>query len=179
MSVLQKVRHWWNRPGEDARRRTVRNAVGCGAAVTLTAIVGSLATEPDGGWYSTLEKPSSQPPRAAFPIAWTLLYADIAVTSTLVLDELGRRGDNANARRYRVALGTNLALNAGWCWLFFRGRNLPASTIAAAILATSSTQLAARAGAVRGRYGAALGAYAAWTTFATALSGAVWQLNAD
>ncbi|SES00615.1 tryptophan-rich sensory protein [Propionibacterium cyclohexanicum] len=178
MSIVRALRRWTLDPGPSPRDRRIRNAVVSTSAVAATAVLGSLATEPEGGWYATLAKPSWQPPRAVFPIAWTLLYVDIAATSTLVLNELERRGDAEAAHRFRIALGANLVLNAGWCWLFFRGQNLPASAVVAGVLAASSTSLAVSAGRVRGRYGVLLGGYAAWTAFATALSGAIWKLNA-
>ena len=51
------------------------------AATTTTAIVGSIASQDTNSrWYRKLRKPGFQPPAAAFPIVWTALYADIAVT---------------------------------------------------------------------------------------------------
>ena len=137
----------------------------------------SVAPEPDGQWYAGLKKPTWQPPSAAFPVVWTTLYAGIAVTSTLVLNELERRGDHAAAAGYRRKLVTNLTLNGLWSWLFFRSHRLDAATAGAAALAASSAHLARTAGRARGRYGWSLLPYAAWTAFATVLAGRIWSLN--
>lgn len=155
------------------------NALFAGSLVSAAAVVGSLATEPDGEWYRTLNKPTWQPPSIAFPVVWSSLYTDIAVTSTAVLNELERRGETEQAAAYRKALATNLALNSFWSWLFFRWHHLGASTLGAGVLAASSIGLAKRAGAVRPGFGVALGAYAAWTGFATVLAGTVWWLNRE
>jgi tryptophan-rich sensory protein len=159
--------------------RRGRNLATTGGLVAAAATAGSLATEPDGGWYRGLTTPSWQPPAAAFPIVWTTLYADIAVTSAAVLNELDRRGATEEADDFRKALAGNLVLNGGWSWLFFRGHNLPASTLGAGVLALNSLRLVRRAGQVDRRFAIALAPYALWTAFATVLAGVVWSLNAD
>lgn len=162
---------------ETRKPRRALNLATTGGLVAAAATAGSLATEPDGGWYRGLDKPSWQPPPVAFPIVWTTLYADIAVTSAAVLNELDRRGDTEEAADFRKALAGNLALNGGWSWLFFRGHNLPASALGAGVLALNSLRLARRAGRVDRRYGLALAPYAVWTAFATVLAGVVWARN--
>lgn len=153
------------------------NAAFAGTTVAATAIAGSLASQPDAQWYQQLAKPNWQPPPIVFPIVWSALYANIAVTSVAVLNEFDRRGEIDAADAYRKALATNLALNAGWSWLFFRAHNLGAATVGAGVLAASSVQLASSAAKARPRFGALLGTYAAWTCFATVLAGAVWWRN--
>ena len=164
---------------EPLKPRRASNLATTGGLVAAAVTVGSLATEPDGGWYRGLDKPSWQPPPQAFPIVWTTLYADIAVTSAAVLNELDRRGATEQAADFRRALAGNLALNGAWSWLFFRGHNLPASTLGAGVLALNSLRLVRRAGRVEHRFGWALAPYAVWTAFATVLAGVVWSLNPD
>jgi tryptophan-rich sensory protein len=146
-------------------------------AVSLTAVIGSLASRPaESAWYARLKKPPFQPPRQAFPIVWPILYADIAAVSASTLDHLGEQ-DREQARTYAALLAANLALNAGWTWLFFTRRQLGASTLAAAALTASSADLTRRATAVRGASGAVLGLYPLWCAFATLLTARIWQLN--
>jgi translocator protein len=147
-------------------------------AVTATAVVGGLASRPaQSSWYAKLRKPPYQPPRQAFPIVWPLLYADIAAVSSATLDELERRGEVDERRRYIAALAANLALNGSWSWLFFNRRMLRTSAIAAGALAVSSADLTRRATAVSGASAAPLALYPAWCAFATALSTHIWLLN--
>jgi translocator protein len=156
------------------RAKTLVTTVG---AVSLAAVVGGLASRPaESAWYTRLKKPSFQPPRQAFPIVWPILYADIAAVSASTLDHL-RDQDREQARTYASLLGANLALNAGWTWLFFTRRQLGASALAAAALTASSADLTRRAIAARGSSGAVLGLYPLWCAFATLLSARIWQLN--
>ncbi|HRW18285.1 MAG TPA: tryptophan-rich sensory protein [Dermatophilaceae bacterium] len=154
-----------------------RNLAVCLGAVGAAAVLGGLATQPDSRWYAALDKPSWQPPQWAFPVAWSGLYAGLALASAATLTELDRDGEHERAAAYRVAFACNLAVNAGWSAVFFRGRRLGLATAVASGLAASSADLARRAGTTRRRRGAALGAYAAWCGFATALSGELARRN--
>jgi translocator protein len=147
-------------------------------SVGLTSGLGSIASQPRiARWYSRLRKPAYVPPNGVFPVAWTTLYGDIALTSATAIDRLRAAGRDAEARSYVVALAANLILNAGWSWLFFRYKKLGASAIGAAVLAASSADLARRTAAADSRAGAALLPYPLWCAFATVMSSHIWVLN--
>ena len=147
------------------------------AGVAATAVVGSLATQPNSMWYRTLRQPGFQPPAWVFPLAWTALYADIAAVGALSIADLGEKGETTKQRAYVAALAGNLVLNAGWSVLFFDRKQLRASTVDAALLAASSADLVRRSAAVAPEKGVALAPYAAWTAFAAVLTGSIAQLN--
>ena len=128
-------------------------------------------------WYARLRKPAYVPPNYVFPIAWTTLYAGIAVTSGAALDRMRAAGDSAQFRCTVAALAANLVLNAGWSWLFFRYHKLGASPLGAAVLTVSSADLARRVGQADTRAGAAILAYPLWCGFATLMSTHIWRLN--
>jgi len=156
---------------------SVRDSVAASAAVAATAALGAVAsTDVQSRWYAGLEKPAIQPPAVVFPIVWTTLYTDIAVTSAIVLDRLGRE-DPAVATAYRRALAINLVLNTSWSWVFFKGHQLGPAIVVAAALAVSSTDLARRAARAGRPAAAALAPYAAWCSFATILTAAIWRRN--
>lgn len=147
-------------------------------AVAAAAGTGSISSSKAvPRWYSRLRKPRYQPPRAAFPIAWTTLYADIAGTSAVAIDRLRATGQHQKARNYAVALAANLLLNAGWSWLFFGYHKLGASAVGAAALTASSTDLARRTAQATPGGGLALLPYPLWCGFATILSIHIWRLN--
>jgi tryptophan-rich sensory protein len=151
---------------------------GTALAVTAAAASGSVASpNRTPGWYDRLRKPSFQPPKAAFPIAWTSLYTDIAVTSANSIDRFREDGRDEDARSYAAALGVNLAINAGWSWLFFRYHKLGASALGAAALTASSADLVRRAVDADPRKGWALLPYPLWCGFATVLATSIWRLN--
>ncbi|KIS27424.1 TspO and MBR s [Arthrobacter sp. SPG23] len=154
------------------------------AATAATAAAGAVATDPDSRWYQRLRKPDWQPPALAFPVVWTALYADLAVSSAVALDSqrvpesAGRPGrQRREARAYRGALAANLVLNATWSWLFWRARRPWLAALEAAVLAASSADLVRRTYRLNRSAGVALAPYALWCGFATALSAAVARLN--
>jgi len=156
----------------------LRTLASTALAVTATGVVGGLASRPaQSPWYQALKKPPYQPPAAAFPIVWPLLYADIAAVSAATIDDLEQRGEGQARRAYIAALIANLTLNAGWSWLFFAKRRLGAAAITSGVLAVSSADLTRRAVAVRGASAAPLALYPLWCTFATALATHIWFLN--
>ena len=88
-----------------------------GAATAAAAVAGTVATDVDSPWYRSLELPGWQPPGPVIGQIWTVLYA-------LTAGATGRAwtvADPARRRRLAAALGVNLALNAAWPWVFFRG----------------------------------------------------------
>ncbi len=143
--------------------------------VLAVAVVGSLVTEPNiPGWYAGLEKPGFTPPNWAFPAAWTLLYAMMAFALWRILslpkDRPGRSGAI-------TAFFVQLALNCLWSFAFFGARSPIAGlvVIVALIVAILAT---IRAFWPLDRPAAfLLVPYLAWVLFATALNGAIWQLN--
>jgi tryptophan-rich sensory protein len=155
-----------------------KSIVATSLATAAAAVTGSIASRRGvETWYPRLRKPRYIPPSAVFPIAWTTLYADIAVTSAATIDKFMRNGEEAKARAYIGALGANLVLNASWSWLFFKAHKLGPSAVAAGALAVSSADLARRSAAADPKLGAALAPYPLWCSFATLMSTDIWRLN--
>lgn len=155
------------------------------AATAATAAAGGVATDPSSSWYLRLSKPDWQPPAIAFPVVWTALYADLAVTSAVALDSTGPDetpkaagpGRQSEIRAYRGALAANLILNATWSWLFWRSRRPWLAAAECAVLAASSADLVRRTYSLNRAAGVSLAPYAAWCGFATFLSTAIARLN--
>lgn len=139
------------------------------------AALGSVATASgtSSAWYRTLAKPAIQPPPIVFPVAWTVLYTQSAVGSAIAQNEMTAQ----EAATYRRKLALNMALNAGWCWSFFKAQKIGPSVLVAGALAASSADLARTAAKVSKPAGGLLAPYAAWTTFATVLTSAIWRKN--
>jgi tryptophan-rich sensory protein len=155
-----------------------KSILGTALATAAAAVAGSVASrEGVETWYPKLRKPPYNPPNAVFPIAWTTLYADIAVTSAATIDRFRADGENGKANAYIAALGANLVLNGGWSWVFFKMHKLGPSVIAAGALAASSADLARRAADADPKFGAALAPYPLWCSFATLLSAGIWRRN--
>ncbi len=117
--------------------------------------------------------PSFYPPPQALGTVWTGLYAGIAWAGGGVLVRADQRQRQGSARAYAV----DLALDAAWTPLFFRADRAWLATAEAAALTASTVDLARRAAGVHRPAGAVLAPYAAWTAFATVLSGAIARLD--
>ncbi|AQT81487.1 TspO protein [Mycolicibacterium litorale] len=156
----------------------MRTIVGTAVATAAAAVAGSVASRQGvETWYPKLRKPRYVPPNAVFPVAWTSLYADIAVTSAATIDRFRADGQDGKSRAFVAALGANLALNASWSWLFFKLHKLGPSVAVAGALAVSSADLARRAADADPKLGVALAPYPLWCSFATLLSTDIWRLN--
>lgn len=85
----------------------------------LGFVVGMLTREGTQLYASTINKPPLSPPGILFPIAWTVLYALMALGVARVI-----LADYSPSKGVAVALFvTQLILNLAWCFIFFGARN--------------------------------------------------------
>ena len=122
-------------------------------------------------WYSTLAKPSWNPPNWLFGPVWTLLYIMMAVAAWLVW-----------RTKHRIAPAmilffVQLALNFAWTLIFFGARSPGLALVEVVFLwlAVLFTMLA-----FFGRQTTAgwlFVPYLAWVSFAAILNAAIWWLN--
>lgn len=158
-------------------RSRISNIATAGALSATAAAVGGVATDPHTVWYRSLDLPPWQPPGIAFPLVWTGLYASITGAAGQAVTAYEQQGRHEEAKATWRALVVNLVLSAGWSVTFFGRHRVPAATGIAAALAASSWELSHRAGRADPRAGRALVPYAAWCTFATALTADIWRRN--
>ncbi len=147
--------------------------VSAAALAVGSAVVGGLATDPDSRWFARLRKPAFYPPPQTFGIVWSVLYTGIAWAGGEVLTKADGQQRHDFARAYAV----NLGLNTAWTPLFFRAHRPWLATLESAALTASTVDLVRRADRVSRPAAAALVPYAAWTAFATVLSGAIARRN--
>ncbi|MFK0193730.1 TspO/MBR family protein [Kitasatospora sp. NPDC090308] len=158
------------------RMAKARHALPYAAATAATAAAawtGARATGPASRWYRSLDRPAWQPPSWAFPVVWTPLYASLAWSAGHALNRTTGRDRTALAAAY----GTNLALNAGWTWLFFGLRSPAAGVAGSLLLDADNLHLIRRTARHDPAAAAALAPYAAWCLFATALSTSLARRN--
>ena len=143
-------------------------------AVVSGAVLGTLGTRPTSAWYRGLDRPSWEPPTLAFPIAWTSLYV---ATATAVARAMDRTTSEAVRRDLERRLWANMALNAGWCWLFFTAKRPRLALAELLLLEASTADLARRCARVDTTAGAALAPYVGWNAFAAALNAEIVRRN--
>lgn len=160
----------------DVRRQSVLNTTVIAILpVLLASLLGQWATYPNiAGWYAGLVKPAFNPPNWIFAPVWTTLYILMAWAAwritTLPFGTDGRK----------TALAfffTQLAMNAGWSWLFF-GLHSPVGgllnivpQLVVILLTIVHFWRLDRVAAL------CLVPLAGWVGFASLLNYAIWQLN--
>lgn len=124
-------------------------------------------------WYRWLRKPGYKPPDAAIPVAWAAIESALAYAGYRLL-----RTPSFPARNRSLAwLGLNVLAIGAWSRLFFGGRNLPASTVAAAAMVCTGAAYVQQARRVDRQAALAGVPFVAWVAFATVLTGAIWLRN--
>ena len=141
------------------------------ATIGAGALVGFL-TQQDGSFYHTLVKPSFAPPSWVFPIAWTLLYAAMAVAMWLVLKT--GSGDQSILLGLYIA---QLAVNLLWPYLFFVQKALGLSFFWLVLLWMLAAIMLYHFFRVNKLAGWLLVPYQLWLTFAGVLNFCVARLN--
>ena len=152
------------------------------AALAATAVVApalaALGKRPSNSlstkvWYALLHKPRFNPPKAVFPVVWTVLDSALAVGAY----RLARQPSTPARNRALGLFAANVAMITGWSKLFFGRHHLGAAAVGSAAIAATATAYVAAARPVD-RAAAATGLpLVAWVGFATVLSTAIWKMN--
>ena len=160
--------------GGQGRRAMTRTLLATSLGSLATAVVGTLGTDPGSSWYRSLAKPPRQPPPVAFPLVWTPLYGLIAWGTARMIDA---EPDPAARRRLGALVAADLAVNAGWCWVFFKARAPGLGVATIAVLDALNLGLVDQARRRDAPAARALAPYAVWGLFATALNTDIWRRN--
>lgn len=143
------------------------------AIVFVAAALGAIASSDAPAFYGGLAKPEWAPPASVFGPVWSVLYGLMAVAAWWVWRERTAAGRGA-------ALGlfvAQLVANALWSWLFFGWHHgaLAFGDVLLLLGLVIATLIAFWR--IRRAAGWLLLPYAAWVSFASALTWAVWQAN--
>ena len=156
---------------------SIRSLAILGGALVVCFGVGQLgavatypALEP---WYASLQKPWFNPPNLAFPVAWSILFALMAVAVWRVV----MIGEGEARKRALVPFAVQLAFNVGWSFAFFGARSPLLGLIEIAPFFVSILWTIARFRAIDRLAAALLYPYVAWVAFAAVLNGAIVALN--
>ncbi len=143
------------------------------ACVAAAAGGGAITAQSlSSDWYSTLEKPSWQPPAALFGPVWSLLYAMIAVSGAVIFSRPGGQAMSA-----RKLWGLQLGLNFAWTALFFGLRSPFGALVVIVALWCAIIGYIRSARRVSKVAAGLFVPYAAWVSFAAALNAWIWWHN--
>ncbi|ATQ55452.1 MULTISPECIES: tryptophan-rich sensory protein TspO [Paracoccus] len=123
-----------------------------------------------GAWYDGLAKPWFNPPRWAFPVAWTTLYVLIAWAGA-------RLAHLPGAGLVMALWAAQIALNTLWTPVFFGAHRMGMGVAVIALLWLVVAALTVLAFRLDRLAGALLLPYLAWLSLAGALNYRLWQMN--
>jgi len=140
-------------------------------------IIGSAFTVSSvSTWYTTLQKPSFNPPNWIFGPVWTALYFLMGVAAFLVW----RRGfERKEVKTALAVFGGQLALNAFWSIIFFGLRNPFWAFIEIIILWLAILLTIVSFYKISKTSACLLLPYIIWVSFAGYLNYSIWQLQAN
>ena len=161
-------------PASASKGSAIRAAM---VLVPLVILLGGLSARVSGSteenpWFAALVQSPAQPPGIVFPIAWSILYALIAVAAALVFA--------TRAQGRGVALGlfvVQLALNLCWSPLFFREHRIAESLVLLGAIWLAAVATTFAFGRINRVAAWLMVPYLVWLSFAAALNYDVWRLN--
>lgn len=125
-------------------------------------------------YYNALVKPSFTPPGSVIGIVWAVLFACISLAVALLVSKAGVAGVGL---WLWAALGANWFFNQAYSYIQFVRKDWLFATFDAALVALTAFVLIALLWRVSRPSAWLLVPYAAWASFATYLSYAIWALN--
>ena len=141
----------------------------------MAGVVGSFCTFNNvATWYSTLSRPSWNPPSWIFGPVWLTLYAVIGYSAFLVWE---KRKEDARAVFALWIYGVHLVLNAAWSIIFFGLQSPRAAFFEILILDVLIVFVTILFWRISRTAGILLLPYMAWVFFATYLNYTIWMLN--
>lgn len=145
--------------------------VGWLAACFLAALGGVFVST--GDWYTSLNKPSWNPPSWLFGPVWTTLYCMMAVAAWQVWRVGGWQ-------RQRIALSlfvAQLVLNALWTPIFFGAHQMGWAFVEICMLWLALVATIGAFWKVKPSAALLLLPYLAWSSFAAVLNFTLWRMN--
>jgi tryptophan-rich sensory protein len=135
-----------------------------GGAITRTSVL---------DWYQGLSKPWFNPPDWVFAPVWISLFILMGVSAWLVW----RRTGFGRGQLPLASFGVQLALNLAWSLLFFGLRSVGWALVEIVVLWMAILTTVIGFYRVNALAGLLLVPYLLWSSFAVALTAAIWWLN--
>jgi tryptophan-rich sensory protein len=125
-------------------------------------------------WYSTIEKPSFNPPNWLFAPVWTVLYICIAVAGGIIWDKIDT---HPLAKKALLYFAIQLILNTVWSFLFFGLKNPLIALIEIIVLLLVIYETYILFSKINKTAGYLFIPYLLWVSFAMFLNASIWWLN--
>lgn len=140
-----------------------------------TGLLGAIATTPQiDAWYSTLDKPSWNPPPWVFGPVWTTLFLFMAISAWIVWQQGGFKAARLPLSLFLI----QLALNLAWSWIFFYFHAIGWACVELVVLWCAIAGCLITFWPKSKLAAGLLVPYLAWVSFAGVLNFMLWKLNA-
>jgi len=137
-------------------------------------LIGSVFTASNvRGWYTTIARPSWNPPSWVFGPVWTALFTLMGIASYIIW----KHRDLPYARAALVFYVIQLILNVLWSIFFFGLKNPGLAFVEILILLALIIVTTVLFWKVKPVAGALMLPYIAWVSFASYLNYTIWRLN--
>ena len=150
-------------------------------ALAISYLAGFLGSIFNGsniqGWYSTIIKPSFNPPNYVFGPVWTLLFTLIGVALYLIWQTEGKRVRKKYMNKAMLWFIIQWILNVLWSFLFFTLHNPLLALVGIVLLLISIFMTIWYFYKLRRIAGILLIPYFGWVSFAMVLNLSIWLLN--
>lgn len=148
--------------------------IACVGGILLIGTISGLANAGSiNGWFSTLNKPSFNPPNYLFGPVWTTLYILMGISLYLILQS--PKTDSRNTAL--IIFAFQMALNFSWSFLFFYFKwpgiafmEIIVMWVAIIIMILTFYRISNTAAYLQIPY-------LLWVSFASILNGCIWYLN--
>lgn len=144
------------------------------ACLILGGLSGISTTSAITGWYSTLIKPSFNPPNWIFGPAWTLLYILMGISFALIWNKGIEKKEIKNALGIFVF---QFVLNLVWSFLFFGMQNPAIAFLDIIVLWLAIIITIKKFFPINRTAAYLLIPYLLWVSFASLLNVSIWYLN--
>lgn len=149
----------------------ILNIVICLAA----GAIGSLFTTPSiANWYSTLVKPTWNPPQNWFGPVWTLLFILMGIAAYYISTSMA---ESTKKRKALILFYVHLFFNVLWSVLFFGLHNPGLALLGIALLWVFIVVLIFKFWPINKLAASLLVPYCLWVSFASYLNFTIWRLN--
>ena len=145
--------------------------------IAIPLVSGSLSglaiAEHISSWYSTLNKPSFNPPNYLFGPVWSVLYILMGIGLYLIL----QTPKSAMRTKSIVLFTVQLILNLSWSFIFFNAQSPFAALIIIGLLWIAILMMMIYFHTLSPIASYLQIPYLLWVSFATVLNAAIWILN--
>lgn len=145
--------------------------------IAIPLVSGSLSglaiAEHISSWYSTLNKPSFNPPNYLFGPVWSVLYILMGIGLYLIL----QTPKSAMRTKSILLFAVQLILNLSWSFIFFNAQSPFAALIIIGLLWIAILMMMIYFHTLSPIASYLQIPYLLWVSFASVLNAAIWLLN--